>query len=69
MAEKLDEYPRNLHKALDDYAERFGDAFPMYQLGRWCPERVIELVEECMSKNKDVYQLGYLDADDCDICY
>ena len=42
----------------DDYKDKFDDTFPSMQLG--LDE---EICKECLEKNKDVYELGYLDND------
>jgi hypothetical protein len=42
----------------DDYKEKFNDTFPSMQLG--LDE---DICKECLEKNKDVYELGYLDKD------
>lgn len=45
----------------EQYYERFGDAFPMIPLawGR-SEEEIIAIIDECLEKNKDVYELGYV---------
>lgn len=51
-----------------EYAERFGEGFPMIPLawGRSDAE-VIAIIDECLKKGKDVYELGYVkDEDDFD---
>ena len=54
---------------LNEYAEKFGDGFPMMPLawGR-TDEEVIEIIDECISKGKDAYALGYVEEDD-DVIY
>jgi len=46
---------------LNEYNERFGEGFPMIPLG-WgrTDEQVMAIIEECLEKNKDVYELGYV---------
>ena len=46
---------------LREYAKRFGDGFPMYQLGRSrTDEEVIAIIDECLENGRDCYELGYL---------
>ena len=54
---------------LDAYAEKFGDGFPMMPLawGR-TDDEVIEIIDDCLSNGKDVYELGYVEDDD-DVMY
>lgn len=54
---------------LDAYAEKFGEGFPMMPLawGR-TDDEVIEIIDDCLSKGKDVYELGYVEDDD-DVMY
>lgn len=61
MNEKLD-------KALEDYAEKFNDGFPTFQMSAESPERIVEIINDCIKNNKDVYDSGYLTLDD-DISY
>lgn len=62
MMEKLDE-------KLKEYAERFDDGFPMIPLG-WgkTDEEIIAIIDDCLEKGKDVYELGYV-TDDEDVLY
>lgn len=52
-----------------EYAKRFDDGFPMIPLG-WgrTEQEVIEIIDECLKKGKDVYELGYV-KDDLDVIY
>ena len=54
-----------MDEKLDAYAKQFGDGFPMMPVawGR-TEEEVIEIIDECISKGKDVYELGYVEEDD-----
>lgn len=58
-----------LEKKLNAYGEEFGDSFPTYPL---CltrtDEEVIKIIDKCLEKKKDVYELGYL-SDDMNIKY
>lgn len=58
-----------MDEKLDAYAEKFGDGFPMMPLawGR-TDDEVIEIIDDCLSKGKDVYELGYVEDDD-DVMY
>ena len=52
-----------------EYAQNFDDGFPMIPIawGR-SDEEVIKIIEECLVKGKDAYELGYV-KDDPDIVY
>ena len=54
---------------LQEYAEKFGDGFPMIPLawGR-TEEQLIEIINNCLESGKDVYEMGLLQEDD-DIDY
>lgn len=58
-----------MEEKLKEYAERFGDGFPMIPLawGRTDKE-VIKIIDDCLDKGKDAYELGYVEDDD-DILY
>lgn len=45
MNEKLD-------KALEDYAEKFNDGFPTFQMSAESPERIIEIISDCIKSIK-----------------
>lgn len=54
-----------MEKYLDKYYEKFGEALPTYQIARTRTEdEVIAIIKECISKGKDVYELGYCTLDD-----
>lgn len=55
---------KNLSILFEKYAEMFDDGFPTIPLatGRTDAE-VAEIIKECLSKNKDVYALGYCKDD------
>lgn len=54
-----------MEKYLDEYYEKFGEALPTYQIARTRTEdEVIAIIEECINKGKDVYELGYCTLDD-----
>ena len=47
------------------YSKKFGEGFPMIPLawGR-TEQQLIYIIDECLKKGKDVYQLGYVDDDE-----
>ena len=54
-----------LKKAYDEYKKKFKDEFPTVPLAeRMEDEEIIEVINECIEENKDVYDLGYLSLDD-----
>mgnify|MGYP003293611022 CR=1 FL=1 len=54
-----------LQKLLDEYLETFGDGFPTFQLFRTRTiEERIELVQMCLDKGKDAYELGLVTLDE-----
>lgn len=58
-----------LDRKLIEYAERFDDGFPMYQVGRGRTEdEIVSIIVKCLEENKDAYELGYCEDDD-DIQY
>ena len=58
-----------LDKKLKEYSKRFGDGFPMYQLGRFRSEdEIIAIIDRCLSEGKDTYALGLV-TDDYDVEY
>lgn len=53
-----------LEKLMFDYLKRFGDGFPSFQImASRTDEETIEIIEECLKKGKDAYQLGYCTID------
>lgn len=54
-----------MDEKLDAYTEKFGDGFPLMLLawGR-TDEEVIKIIDDCLEKGKDVYELGYVEDDD-----
>ena len=55
-------------KKLIEYAETFGDGFPTIPLRGWGEEGMIKIIDDCIKKNKNVYDAGYLSLD-LDIMY
>lgn len=51
-------------KALNTYKKTFNDDFPTFQMSAYGPEEMMEIINECVKKKKDVYQLNYLVLDD-----
>lgn len=51
-------------KALNTYKKTFNDDFPTFQMSAHNPEEMMEIINECVKKKKDVYQLNYLVLDD-----
>lgn len=58
-----------LDDKLLEYAEKFGDGFPMIPLG-WgrTDEEIIKIIDKCINANKDAYGMGYV-KEDLDIEY
>ena len=54
-----------LENWLKKYAKKFDDGFPMIPLG-WgrSEEDIIYLIKVCISKNKDVYEMGFIKDED-----
>ena len=53
-----------LDAALELYEEVFDDSFPTIPLlMENSDEKVVEIVNKCISEKKDVYELGYLSED------
>ena len=53
-----------LQKALEGYKEKFNDDFPTIPFESQEDEEIIDIIDECIEENKDVYDLGYLSLDD-----
>jgi len=49
--------------ALNRYYDTFDDSFPMAAMSGVGENEVIEIIDRCVSENKDVYDLGYLSLD------
>lgn len=54
---------KELDIALDKYYEKFKDSFPTFPLRKLTPEEIINIINECIDKNKNVYELGYLNVE------
>ena len=54
-----------LQKAYELYKTTFNDDFPTIPLAESLTDKeIIEIIDECVEENKDVYDLGYLQLDD-----
>jgi hypothetical protein len=54
-----------MDEKLKQYAEKFGEGFPMMPLAWGKTEKqVIELIDQCLSANKNAYELGLVQDDD-----
>lgn len=53
-----------LQKVLERYKEKFNDDFPTIPFESQEDEEIIDIIDECIEENKDVYDLGYLSLDD-----
>lgn len=53
-----------LQKTLERYKEKFNDDFPTIPFESQEDEEIIDIIDECIEENKDVYDLGYLSLDD-----
>lgn len=57
-----------LQKMYDEYKKKFNDDFPTIPLAVSLEDKeIIEIIENCISQNKDVYELGYLELNN--VCY
>lgn len=54
-----------LETKLVEYAERFGEGFPMIPLA-WgnSDDEVIKIIDKCLEDGKDVYELGLVTLDE-----
>lgn len=51
---------KELESKFKAYFEKFGDSFPTYQVsGDETEENWIKMIDECLKKGKDVYEMGY----------
>jgi len=50
-----------IDKMMEEYAAKFGDGFPSYQIMRSrTEEETIEIIKDCLEQDKDAYELGYV---------
>ena len=55
----------NIDKYLDAYWEKFGEGYPMYQLGRGrTDDEIIGIIQKCLETGQDVYAMGLIDEDE-----
>lgn len=52
-----------LIEKMQDYEKQFEKDFPTFQFMGYPDNKVIEIIEDCLKKNKGVYELGYLSRD------
>jgi len=53
-----------LQKALERYKKKFNDDFPTIPFDSREDDEIVDIIDECIEENKDVYDLGYLSLDD-----
>ena len=53
-----------LEKAFERYKKNFDDDFPTIPFDSKKDEEIIDIIDECIEANKDVYDIGYLSLDD-----
>lgn len=53
-----------LQKELERYKKKFNDDFPTIPFDSLEDEEIIDIIDECIEENKNVYDLGYLSLDD-----
>lgn len=49
--------------ALESYEKIFDDSFPMFPMMGKAENEVVEIINNCIEENKDVYDMGYLSLD------
>lgn len=52
-----------LQKALERYKKKFDDDFPTIPFDSREDTEIIDIINECIESNKDVYDIGYLSTD------
>lgn len=52
----------NIQDLENKYLEKFGDLFPNIGISK---EYEKEIILECLAQNKDAYELGFFNLDDC----
>lgn len=50
-----------LLQALELYENTFDDSFPTIPMSGRTEEEMIDMINECVSAKKDIYDMGYLD--------
>lgn len=51
------------------YNDFFNDTFPSYPLRGRGDEECVRIIKDCLERQKDVYELGYIDRPKHDIYY
>lgn len=59
---------KNFDKAQERYEKLFNDYFPTFQFSYLSPEEMVDMIDECVEKKQNVYQLGYITLED-DVVY
>lgn len=50
-----------IDRMMIEYAKRFGDGFPSFQIMRTrSDDEIVIIIEDCLGKGKDAYELGYV---------
>jgi hypothetical protein len=52
-----------IEKLLKEYEKKFDDMFPTIPFSGRTDAEIAKIINDCLSKNKDVYELGYLTLD------
>lgn len=52
-----------LLQALEQYEQVFDDFFPTVPMSGHTEEEMIDMIDQCISAKKDIYDMGYLDID------
>lgn len=45
---------------MEEYESFFGDAFPTFCFTYLSTDEMIQIIDECLEAEKDVYEMGYL---------
>lgn len=59
---------KNFDKSQERYKALFNDYFPTFQFSYLSPKEMLDMINECVEKQQNVYQLGYLNLEE-DIIY
>lgn len=59
---------KNFDIAQERYKLLFNDYFSTFQFSYLSPEEMVDMIDECVEKKQNVYQLGYLALED-DVVY
>lgn len=51
-----------LRNKMEEYFEFFKDSFPLMELNLNSDEKMIEIIDNCIKEEKDVYDMGYCDV-------